>query len=144
MSESDVSLREYFEALLREKDARDSQRYDDQVKAVGAALLAQQSAVAAALAAAEKAVAKAETATEKRFEATNEFRAQLTDQAGTFMPRVEAEQRLSTLSDKIDELKTAVSEGTGRSSGFSAGWVYLVQLGGLVTGLVVLYAALRH
>lgn len=58
--------------------------------------------VALALAAAKEAIDKAETATEKRFDSVNEFRAQLSDQAGTFYPRKEAEQRLTDLREKIE------------------------------------------
>ena len=57
----------------------------------------QDRAVQAALNAAEKAVTKAETASEKRFDAVNEFRAQLADQAQTFIPRAEAELQFANL-----------------------------------------------
>jgi hypothetical protein len=36
----DVTLREHFEALLREKDLRDQQRFDAQERAVSAAMAA--------------------------------------------------------------------------------------------------------
>jgi len=88
-----------------------AERYLTQTKAVDAAFLAQQTAmttaltaaeraVATALLSAEKAVTKAESATEKRFEAVNEFRGQLTDQAATFMRRDEADTRIRALDDK--------------------------------------------
>jgi len=140
---SHIPLKKYLTALLREKDLRDQQRYDAQTKAVDAALRAQQEAVAAALAAAEKAVAKAELAAERRFESVNEFRAQLSDQAATFMPRGEAEARLNVLSDKIDELKDGAAKTTGQNTGKSASWVYLVQFMGLISGLVIVYVALK-
>jgi 23S rRNA pseudoU1915 N3-methylase RlmH len=87
------------------------ERYATQVKAVDAAFAAQQLATHAALAAAERAVAtallsaekavdKAEAAANKRFEGVNEFRGQLSDQANTFMPRSEAEQRINALAEK--------------------------------------------
>jgi len=50
-----------------------------------------------ALDAAQTAVTKAETATEKRFDAVNEFRGQLSDQAASFMPRELAEGRLAAI-----------------------------------------------
>lgn len=50
-----------------------------------------------ALDAAQTAVTKAETATEKRFDAVNEFRGQLADQASSFMPRELAEGRLAAI-----------------------------------------------
>jgi hypothetical protein len=62
------------------------QRFKDQEKAVSAALQA-----------AKEATTKAENASDKRFEATNEFRGQLSDQAAQFMPRPEADLRLKAL-----------------------------------------------
>jgi hypothetical protein len=89
------------------------ERYQAQTRALDAAFAAQQTAmrtaldaaedaVKAALSSAEKAVAKAEVAAEKRFESVNEFRAQLTDQAATFVNRNEAEIRIGSLAEKLD------------------------------------------
>lgn len=96
------------------------ERYATQTKAVDAAFLAQQTAmqtaltaaeraVATALLSAEKAVTKAEAAAEKRFESVNEFRGQLTDQAASFISRVESdaqrialEERIASLTEKVD------------------------------------------
>lgn len=88
---------------LREMDLRYQQRYDASVKALDAALMTAEKAVAAALEAAEKAVAKAELAADKRFDAVNEFRGQLADQAASFMPRTEADIRLQTLTESLAE-----------------------------------------
>lgn len=67
--------------------------------------------VALALAASEKAVSKAETANEKRFEGVNEFRAQLSDQANTFIPRAEARALLDAISSRLDEsIKNSASQ----------------------------------
>jgi hypothetical protein len=129
-----------FDGVARsaaEADLRYQQRFDAQTKAVEAAFVSHSEAVraalaaadkatAAALAAAEKAVSKAEASTEKRFESMNEFRGQLADQANTFIPRIEAEQRIQALSDKLDIVRTATSERSGRSAGLNAGWVYLL------------------
>lgn len=84
------TLKAHFEALQQESDKRYEQRFGAQEKAVNAALTA-----------AKEAVSKAETSAEKRFDSVNEFRAQLSDQAATFMPRMESEQRMSTLDEKI-------------------------------------------
>lgn len=70
----------------------------------------------------EKAVTKAEAATEKRFEGVNEFRAQLSDQATRFMPRIEAEVWSRSNSEKIDNLASRLDRYEGRSSGFTSGW----------------------
>ena len=88
------------------------ERYATQTKALDAAFVAQQTAmrtalesaekaVATAMIAAEKAVTKAENAAEKRFEAVNEFRGQLSDQATRFLRRDEAEVRLQGILDKV-------------------------------------------
>jgi|ERR1051326_2162380 hypothetical protein len=63
-----------------------------------AALTAQDEKVQLALTSAEKAITKAETATEKRFEAVNEFRQTLSDQAATFATK-----------EKVDDLSAQVS-----------------------------------
>lgn len=94
---ADVSDREFLLAL------RDADK-----EAVATALAAAEKAVAAALAAAEKAVAKAEIATEKRFEATNEFREQLSDQAATFISRIEFDAKHGALDDRIATLSAVV------------------------------------
>jgi len=117
-----VSLREHILALLAEMD----RRFD-------AAIAAQDKAVQIAMIASEKAVVKAEIAAEKRFEAGNEFRGQLADQAATFMPRAEAEQRMAALAEKVDDVK-----GSSRA-GALALWGYLVGGIGVVAVVVTLF-----
>jgi len=58
-------------------------------------------AVVTALKTAEKATRKAEKASNKRFTAVNEFRQSLSDQTATFIPRIEAEQQIKALSDRV-------------------------------------------
>ena len=157
-----VDLRYYFESKLadlelrvsqrfKEKDLRDQQRYDAQTTAVNTAMLAQTVAMQAALAAAEKAVGKAEVAAEKRFDATNEFREQLRDQASTLMPRAENEARLVNLIEKIDgqrhaqdiktsELARRLDILQGTSGGKQQSWALLVSvvvITGIIVGIVV-------
>ena len=55
----------------------------------------------------ERAVEKAEIATEKRFDAVNEFRAQLSDQAQTFTRREEMDEHFKSIEDKIADLKAS-------------------------------------
>jgi uncharacterized DUF497 family protein len=107
------TLREYLE--VRYTDLKDmlNERYTTQTKALDAAFIAQQTAmktafdaadkaVQAALESAEKAAALARTAAEKRFEAVNEFRGQLSDQAATFISRSEADIRITSLAEKLE------------------------------------------
>jgi hypothetical protein len=120
-----ISLREHILALLAEMDRR-----------FEAAIAAQDKAVLIAMTASEKAVVKAETAAEKRFESVNEFRGQLTDQAATFMPRAEAEQRLAQVERRLSALEVAQSSFGGRSVGVNASWAMMLGLGGLIITLV--------
>jgi hypothetical protein len=87
------------------------ERYATQTRTLDATFAAQDKAVQAALTAAKEAAAKAEAAAEKRFESVNEFRAQLSDQANTFLPRTEYDAAHQSLSDKIDVgLETRAAE----------------------------------
>lgn len=121
-----------------------NERYATQTKAVDAAFSAaeiarqtarieDQRAVATALLSAEKAVTKAEIAAEKRFESVNEFRAQLADQAATFVSRTEAEAyRLATeakiegLKVQLDKLEKRMDLAQGKSAGSAAAIAYAV------------------
>jgi hypothetical protein len=146
------SIRERLAAmndLRAADDLRYEQRFQAQTKALDAALAAAKEAVQTAMVAAEKATTKAESAAEKRFEAVNEFRAQLADQAATFIPRVESEARVSAivelfdskytaLIDRMDVLTQANAASQGRSAGLGAGWNYLVGLIGLIVAVLTI------
>jgi hypothetical protein len=92
----------------------------------------QDKAVADALTAAKEAVAKAEIAAEKRFDAANEFRGQLSDQAATFMPRSEAEQIIEQLAQKVNALEKARE----RSAAAVAAVLALVAAAGVLFGII--------
>jgi nicotinate-nucleotide pyrophosphorylase len=97
----------YFSKLMEDAEEKTKQRFDDQEKAVQAALAAAEKAVVAALAAAQKAVDKAadEMASWKRDQ--NEWRATIAD---------------------------IISKTSGKSSGLDTGWkILLAALGGVVT-----------
>lgn len=74
-ADASISLKEYFDSVIQEKEKRYEQRF-----------IAQQ-----------EAVLKAEAATEKRFESVNEFRDTLKDQQITFATKVE----IATANDYI-------------------------------------------
>jgi hypothetical protein len=78
-----------------------NERYATQTKALDKAFTAAEQAVTVALANAEKATVKAEAASERRFESVNEFRAQLSDQTATFLPRGEYDAAYKGLADQI-------------------------------------------
>ncbi|MES2211467.1 MAG: hypothetical protein V4515_14985 [Chloroflexota bacterium] len=126
----EISVLDHVLALLAESDLRYQQRFDAQTRALDAALLAAEKAVQTALTAAEKAVTKAEIAAEKRFDAVNEFRGAYQDIIAQQMPRNEAEQRLTAMAEKIDDLK-----GSSRA-GAVALWSYLVGAAGIVIAVV--------
>ena len=85
-------------------------------------------AVDAALASIERSMEKSVDATERRFESVNEFRAQLTDQAATFIRRDEVERRIETVTQKVNtdserimarlrELETRITSAESHSKG---------------------------
>ncbi len=140
------TLRAHFEGRLDDLRTSLQERYETQTKAIDAAFVAQQTAmqtafeaadraVQAALQAAEKAVGKAESASEKRFDSVNEFRATLSDQATNLMPRVEAESRIASLSEKFDDVKDIVAKSTGRGTGLNDAWGYVVGAAGVLLGI---------
>jgi hypothetical protein len=112
-------------------------------EAIAAALTSVKEATAAALMAVKEATADKANSVEKRLEGMNEFRSSLSDQASRLMPRVEAEQRIGSLSDKLNEntsthatrigeIVSRLDRMEGRGSGINAGWGYLVGLIGLL------------
>lgn len=120
------TLREHVQRQLDDLRGSLDERYATQQIAMQTALTAAERAVQTALLAAEKAVSKAEIAAEKRFDSVNEFRAQLSDQATTFMPRTEAEQRIANNTEKIDSLAARLNTITGRSGGTAANWAAFI------------------
>jgi hypothetical protein len=132
------------------------QRVQSQKQAIDAALFAQKEAVANAMAAADRAIQKAEISAEKRFEGVNEFRATLSDQQRTLMPRAESEAlhnamnaRLSqlgeTLTEKIDALSKTQSSIEDRKAGNKEGWqLAVLGIGLLLTVLTIVNIAVNY
>jgi len=131
MTDPPVSVRVHLEALITAND----QKYQAQFNA-------QQTAVSTALASAAAAVAKAETAADKRFESVNEFRALVSDQQRTLMPRVESEVRLHSLSDKLSVLEAKVESILAEKRGVSGGWGFAVGIAGFIAVVLSLVNAL--
>lgn len=130
------TLKQYFDTIMREREVRDNQRFEAQQEAVAAALASAEKAVSAAMAATEKAVSKAEAAAEKRFDGVNEFRQTLTDQAASFMTRVEADAKMGNNAKDIVELKGKLEKIDGQTGGKNQSWLILVAAFGLIFGLV--------
>lgn len=143
-----ILVRLDYEAKLREAD----QKLNDQ------RFISQEKAVESALRSADKAVTKSEEAVTKRLESGNEFRQTLTDQAATFLKRVEFEQTINNLKERLDEtsglqntrmgeLATRLTMIESRGQGTSAAWVWVVAaIGSLigVAGIVVAAVALSR
>jgi hypothetical protein len=94
----------YLLEQLRTADARLDQRFDTIQEMTDRQLIGLDKASSSALAAAQAAITKAEQAAERRFEGVNEFRGQLADQAATFLPRSEANARIASALEKIDNI----------------------------------------
>jgi hypothetical protein len=114
------------------------ERYATQTKALDAAFVAAEKGVVTALASAEKATAKAETAAERRFEAVNEFRAQLADQSATFITRVEFDAKMEGMIRQVEELKKQADRAAGRSGGQGAMYGWIIAAVGLIVSVVVM------
>lgn len=88
-----------------------------------------------ALEAAEKAVLKAESANERRFEAVNEFRATLSDQAAQFITRKEVEALLSAVNATLGRLESNAANQTGRGQGYGSLVSYAIAGAGVVIAI---------
>lgn len=145
-----VHMQRQLDGLTRMLDERyatqtkaTDKAFEAQQTAMQAALTAAETAVSKALESAEKAVTKAESAAEKRFDAVNEFRGQLSDQAATLMPRAESNARHEAAAEKIDALNTRLDKAEGRGTGLNAGWIYLLGAIAAIGTIVSFYLAMR-
>jgi tetrahydromethanopterin S-methyltransferase subunit G len=91
----------------------------------------------------QEAISKAEIANEKRFASVNEFRAQLGDQARTFMPRAEVEVILKSLDARIDKIEGRDIERMGQKFGTKEGWLYAVGVIGLIGTILAILAMFK-
>lgn len=112
---NEISIREYFERVLAERDARYMQMFTS----------------------ANEAVDKAESALREYKALANEFRGTLKDQAVNFMPRTEAENRFTQQADRIRILELAERAGEGgakaaKEARSNSQWVI-----GLVVGIAL-------
>lgn len=132
--------KELLLALIEANDVRYDQRFEASKEAIASALNAAKEAITAALSAADRAVQKAESASEKRFEGVNEFRATLSDQQRTLMPRQEAEALIRNLSDKIDAQDKRITESVSQRTGVGQGWQYALGAVGLIATVLSIVA----
>jgi hypothetical protein len=137
-----ISKVESSRVVMDERDVRYEQRFK-----------AMDEKTSLALTASEKAVSKAETATEKRFDAVNEFRGTLSDQARLLIPREEVNARFSASDQKIEglkeqfqkdigSLKETRSEVSGKEKGRDHTWAIALAIGLAVLGDIIAVAAI--
>jgi len=123
----DISLKEYYDAVLAERDSRMEQRFQSL----------------------QLAVTKAEVATEKRFEGVNEFRNTLADQQRTFMPRTETEsmftshsdrneQMFKTMDDKLNVVAKKLDKIENMKQGGNVVWAYVISIVSLIATLLAI------
>lgn len=112
-----------------------------------------------------EAIVKAEQAVERRFEAVNEFRAQLNDQAIRFLTRDEYEAKHSALHDRVEDhakraenmasrieerfriielqMTAQFERDAGRTKGIGDSWKYSTAMLGAVATLLAIYTITR-
>lgn len=86
-----------FARQIEQGDLALREHIDQQIGQIQAALLSVEKLMAQRHESSERAIAKAESATERRFDSVNEFRAQLSDQTRTFLPREVAETQFAEI-----------------------------------------------
>jgi hypothetical protein len=109
-----ATLKEHFDSLLAEEDRRYEQRFASQ----------------------EQAIRKADAANDARFSSVNEFRATLSDQQRTFMPRPEAERIITSIDERLAAMAARLDKAEGSSGGKLAGWGWAVGVLGLVLAIL--------
>lgn len=119
--------------VIEVNDRRYEQRFIDSQTAVSAALTAATARSDTAVATSKEAVQKAEAAAEKRFEGVNEFRETLADQQRNLMPRLESEQRMKTLEERIAKAETALISSVGAKAGGQQLWGWIVGALGMAS-----------
>lgn len=110
----DIPLREYFEAILDERDK----------------------ALKIALEAAKEAVNKAEINAEKWRDNANEWRGAMNDRELTFTRKDEFDTYRQGVNKSLDEMKSQLQIIAGRREGSKDSWGYVVGVVGLIATLI--------
>lgn len=90
------------------------------------------------LRAAEEAISKAEKATELRFTSVNEFRATLSDQANTLIPRAEVLAYFQRLTDQMNNVQSRLDRIEGTKANAAGWWEYI--FGAVATAAAIMSA----
>lgn len=137
------TLYAYFSRMIADLDKRVSDRFDlseqharDQREALNNAILSVEKAAQVAMMASEKAINKADNASEKRFDAVNEFRAAMGDQAARLITRAEVDQRMTGQDKENANIVSRIDRIEAKGLGLQAGWAILVSII-TVSGLII-------
>ena len=103
--------------VMDERDRRYTERDAARQTAIDAALKSAETLTSSTFAASEKAISKAEANADKWRENANEWRTAMNDRETKFAPRIEIENRLKGLEEKIAELRETWSGSTGSTRG---------------------------
>jgi hypothetical protein len=107
-SSNEVSLRDYFEALLK----AEAKRNDDRANAA-------ETALTTAYTTARESLSEAKTAADKMADKQNEWRGSINDVITTRISREEHEASRKPLSDKLDDAMARIGKIEGRGVGMS-------------------------
>lgn len=149
-------MKEFLFRLMDERDMRYQQRMDGvegrlleaQTRIENQQLLfVTKGTMEAALSAFDKAVAKSEISYDKRFEAVNEFRAQLADQQINLVRKTEVDIQFKNMHDKLEFLLSKEQVSQGKETGISTTWgtiagvlAFMISATGLIIALVAMFA----
>jgi hypothetical protein len=127
------TLRLFLEAIintLKETVTSLSTRCDDRFTAID-------KTVKAAVDSADRATSKAEAAAKDKFESVNEFRKAFGDRERDMMPRLETENLMKALSQRVDNLENAKQSEVGRGSGIKESWALIAVLIAVLANVVI-------
>lgn len=140
----------HLRELVDERDRLYTERDNARKQAVDAALTAAKEQTASSFAASKEAIQKADTAQKEYNDRSNEFRAQLGDQAKRLATKDEVNVLVKNLEDRMTRIEAdvrinreSISNSMGKGQGMSQFWDYLVVIIGLVLGIFGAMWALR-
>jgi len=119
--------REYFEALLVERDRRYQQRFEERDVRFQQRFDAQSEAIKAAMAAAEKSADKVERGAEQRFALLNELRG-----------NVATKEQFEAMDKRVNAIEARLEGITGSKQGLNQGWVYLLGAVSLIATVLII------
>jgi hypothetical protein len=113
----EVSLRDYIDRVMVERDIRYQQRFESQ----------------------EKALEEAKRSSEKRLDGMNEFRGSLNDAQKTYITRTEAMSIITRNEQDIKAVTDRVNIQQGHGTGLKDGWGWIIGLLGIAMAAVALF-----